>query len=73
MADTDVIGGYFDERLQFWVKVIRPEKDKHKPCIHSKINFRMKGSERKKIYEPKTLESSLGQQVSEFIKKRRSA
>ena len=63
---TQIIGGYFCEKLQHWVKVLRPTKDNHKPYIHSKIRLRMKGAERKMTYEP-TVEDCLKQEIVRFL------
>ena len=64
---TKIIGGYYCEELQHWVKVLKPTKNRHKPLIHSKMGFRMKGSERKKAYEPATVEDSLKREIVRFL------
>ena len=61
-----IIGGYFCEKLQHWVKVLRPTKDNHKHRIHSKVRHRMIGAERKAAYEPRT-EDHLRQEIIRFL------
>ena len=63
---ADIIGGYFCEELQHWVKIIRPTRDKSISRIYSRARFRMKGSERKMKYEP-TVEDELRQKAIRFI------
>ena len=68
MQIAEIIGGYFCEKLQHWVKVIKPTKDNHKPRIHSKVSLRMKGAERKIAYEPKSnIEDHLKQEIVRFL------
>ena len=67
---TKVIAQYYDEELQFWIKVLKPIKDSHRPHIHSKMTHRMKGFERKAKYEPQTEEASLHQQALEFLRRK---
>lgn len=61
-----IIGGYFCEKLQHWVKVLRPTKDNHKPLTYSKVRHRMIGAERKAAYEP-TMEDQLKQEAIKFL------
>ena len=69
---SNIIGGYFCEKLQHWVKVIKPTKDNHTPRIYSKSasKHRMKGSERKQAYHP-TIEDNLKQHIVEFLNRNR--
>ncbi|MCK4330844.1 hypothetical protein KAX02_13515 [candidate division WOR-3 bacterium] len=64
---TEIIGGYYCEKLQHWVKVLKPTKNRHRPRIYNKRSFRMKGPERKKACEPATVEDSLKREIVGFL------
>ena len=70
---TKIIGQYYDEDLQFWIKVIEPTKDKSRSYIHCKSYQCMKKAGQKFIHKPQSVEASLHQQVSEFMQKRRKS
>ena len=63
---TQIIGGYFCKKLQHWVKVIKPTKNKHKAFLHSRVRHRMIGAERKAAYEL-TMKDQLKQEAIKFL------
>ena len=63
---TQIIGGYFCKKLQHWVKVIKPTKNKYKSFLHSRVRHRMIGAERKAAYEP-TMKDQLKQEAIKFL------
>ena len=69
LMQADIIGGYFCEELQHWVKIIRPTRDKRASQVYSKVRFRMTGSERKIKHEP-TAEDELRQKAVRFISRK---
>jgi len=70
---TKIIGGYYCNKLQHWIKVIEPTKDNHIPRIYSKSysRHRMKGSERKQSERPMTMGDILREQIREFLNRKR--